>query len=352
MAFDINRGKVILRNWDTRQRELEGVGEVQGDLSKGIKREKYLFLRDGLARLASEPTIDEKIYAGIIRAMLEKLRKEFFPNPILRTFMQWKERLIIMPQLVRHFQQEREANFGHLDKRMNSMGITGLSDHLRSQLDYERERIDLPISSRFEQNAALELTLVFERKSNDYQLTTMEATLLISGEFDRKCTVPERYGLHVNHAINLLKGGAVKIEQESGQKGEKWLQLDFEYTDEKTRFPLRELLVEEGHGLDKILSDTAKLLSYSAIDQQEVLEILKTGAQAVFSPDHSDIFYLEANPRDKGLIFRDENQRVIPIHDLKTSLTQGPVLAKENPLTIKKLELSKSDHAKQNGLER
>lgn len=107
MGFEINRGKTILQNWDARQTDLEALGEVQGDLSKGIKREKYIFLRDGLARLASEPTIDEKIYAGIIRAMLDKLRKYFFPNRIVRAYKQWVERLMIMPGLIRYFANKR-----------------------------------------------------------------------------------------------------------------------------------------------------------------------------------------------------------------------------------------------------
>jgi len=67
----------------------------------------------------------------------------------------------------------------------------------------------MPVSSRFEQNGALELTLEFEKKYNRYHLISMKATLLIEGEFDRKCSIPERYGLDVNHAVYLRRGGEI-----------------------------------------------------------------------------------------------------------------------------------------------
>lgn len=340
MAFDVNRGKIILKNWDAKQRELESLGERAGDLSGGIKREKYIFLRRGLARLATDPTMDERIYAGIIRAMMEKLRKDFFPNPVLRKYMEWKERLLIMPGLVKYFKAKREQNLEVMDKRLTAMGITGLSGHLRSQLDYERERIDLPISSRFEQNGALEVTLSFEQKFNEYQIVSMEATLLAKGEYDRKCSIPERYALHVNHAIYLLKGGAVRVDQGGDLKDEKWIQLDFEHTDDNGQFPLREHVLDERFSLDKVLAEGAKELEYPAINSQQVLEIIKTGAQAVFNPANVDPFYLEANPGNKGLIFRDENQRVIPLYELKENLLERSKDPHHQQLSIKKLDLT------------
>lgn len=343
MGFEVNRGKIILKNWDQRQRELDAIGEVEGDLTRGIKREKYIFLRDGLARLYTDATIDERIYAGMIHAILEKLRKDFFPNPILRKYMTWKERLLIMPGLIKYFKEKRLQNFEQLDRRVNSMGITGLTEHLKSQLDFEREKIELPISSRFEQNGALELTLVFQKRSREYRLGAMEATLLATGEHDPKCSIPERYGLHVNHSIYLLKGGAVRLENVAGDQSETWLQLDFDHRDENGRFPLREHVLDERFSLDKILSETARELTYPAINKSEVLDIIKTGAQAVFKPENMKAFYLEANPRDKGLLFRDENQRVIPLYDLKESLVERTRSSTDQHLTIKKLDTSKRE---------
>ncbi|WP_231464811.1 hypothetical protein [Pedobacter sp. Leaf132] len=129
--------------------------------------------------------------------------------------------------------------------------------------------------------------------------------------------------MHVNHAIYLLKGGAVRIDQEAGIIGEKWIQLDFEHTDDNGQFPLREHVLNERFSLDKVLAERAKELEYPAIHAQEVLEIIKSGAQAVFSPENVDPFYLEANPGDKGVIFRNENQEVIPLYELKENLLKG-----------------------------
>lgn len=209
----VNRGKVILQNWDERQKELESSFGKDGALCRAVMSEKYIHMRSGLARLAIAPTIDERIYAGIIRAMLKKMRKEFFPRLLPRKIAEWKERFLIIPKLTRYFEREMRENFKKLDDRIQAMGITGLSGYLKDQLDFERERIALPISSRFEQDSVLEIVLHIEKsRFGNYRLDNMHATLRHLVEGERKCMIDDSYGLNINQVIYLLKGGAVSAD--------------------------------------------------------------------------------------------------------------------------------------------
>lgn len=342
MAVEINRGKLILKNWADRQRELELLGGKEGDLSSGIKREKYIFLRAGLARLEDEPTMDERIYARMIGLMLKKLEKDFFPNPIIRKYMHWKVRLMIMPGLVRYFNELRARNFDELDKRITSMGFKGLSGYLKSQLDFERAQIELPVSSRFEQNGAMEVTLRFEKNFDQYQLSTMEVTLLLPGEPERKCSIPDRYGLNVNQAAALLNGGTVRLETVQGRDEEKWVQLDFDHLDESGRFQLREHVLEKDFSLESIISGAAIDLAYPALGHPVVMDTLKNGGQVVFSPENAEIFYLQANPGARSLLFRDSNQKIISFSQLRESLTKRMLKVDDQKLSVKKFGFTKN----------
>lgn len=338
----VNRGKIILQNWDRRQKELNSSFGEDGDLFRSIKSEKYIHMRSGLARLLIAPTIDEKIYAGIIRAMLNKMRKEFFPLLLPRKIAEWKERLLIIPRLTRFFEREMKENFKKLDDRIQAMGITGLSSYLKDQLDFEREKITLPLSSRFERDSALEIVLHIEKgKYGNYRLASIDATLRHPVEGQRKCMIDDRYGLNINQVIYLLKGGAVRTDGDQ-LKGEKWLQVDFEHMDSTGKFPIRELLAEQGFSAQELLKKVADELKFPAIDRPEVLEMIKNGGQALFKLESTGTFYLEANPKQKALVFRDEEQRLIPLEVLKKKITAHKAAVNEQYPAISRLKTKKS----------
>ncbi|MDQ0966844.1 hypothetical protein QFZ20_002247 [Flavobacterium sp. W4I14] len=354
MASPLNRGKVILQNWDERQKELEALIGTGASLKRSIKMRKYVYLRDGLARLGISPTVDERIYAGIIRAMLKKMLKKFFPNLILRKINEWKERYLIMPRLTKMFKAQREENLSVLDKRMHGIGITGLSDHLKSELDFEREKVELPLTGRFEQDHVLAVTLQLEKDGYEgYGLTRIDASLMAAENDDRKCSIPSGYNLQMNQIINLLKGGAVKVDANafiSGESGEKWLQLDLDRMDPKGNFSLCELILEDRDSIDKLVVRTASEIGYHGINTPEVLEMLKTGARAAFNLERTGRFYVQADPRLKALQFRDEHLHAISIEKLKQKLLQGRSLSSQQPQTVKALKIV-NDKNKNKGIE-
>jgi hypothetical protein len=346
MAFPLNRGKVILQNWDERQKELENLSGPDAGLGRSITLQKYVYLRAGLARLDISPTVDERIYAGIIRAMLKKMLKEFFPNLILRKINEWKMRYLIMPRLTKMFSAQREENLSMLDKRIHEMGIKGLSGYLKSRLDFEREKIELPLSARFEQEHVLAVTLQLEKDGFfGYELARIDASLMGAEDNDRKCSVPGEYKLQMNQIINLLKGAAVKVDTrafnsgESGKSGEKWLQLDFDRMDSTGNFSVCELILDDRDSIEKIIVRTASEIGYHAINTPEVVEILKTGAQAAFNLETTGRFYVQTDLRLKALQFRDEYRQIIPLERLKQQLSRGRSLSAQKPQVIKKLKI-------------
>ncbi|MGN7988721.1 hypothetical protein ACTJKC_15335 [Pedobacter sp. 22226] len=342
MAPAVNRGKIILKNWDERQKQLESSFGEDGGIFQSIRSEKYIYMRSGLARLLIAPSIDEKIYAGIIMAMLKNMRKEFFPHLFIRKIAEWKERFLTIPRLTRYFEREMNENFNKLDDRIRAMGITGLSPYLKDQLDFEREKIALPISSRFEQDSALEIVLHIEKsRYGGYRLDNLHATLHHPAEGECQCMIDGRHGLNINQVIYLLKGGAVSVTVDHS-KAEKWLQIDFESMDATGKFPLRELFVEEGFRAPDLLKKVAEELKYPAIDRSEVLEMINNGAQVPFKLESTGMFYLEANPKQKELVFRDEKQRLIPMEVLKKKITAHKAAVNEQYPAIIKLKTKKS----------
>jgi len=347
MGFKVNRGKVILNNWDARQKELDAVVEVDADLKKAISREKYIYLRDGLARLIPDATLDERIYAGIIKTILKKLRRDFFPNPIVRTYMQWKEQLLIMPKLVKYFKDSKAKNLEMLNKRVSDMGVSGLSDYLSTKLDYESEKVELPLSSRFEQNGALEVTLSFEKHANEYQLLSLAATLRLKDGITRKCSIPEGYGLNINHAVNLLQGRAVRLARGGQGDSERWLELDFDRLDEKGRLPIREHVPEDAFSLEKVLAATAREMNYPALADPEVLHALKNGAEVCFRPEQAEAIYLSANPGERTVAFCDQKQRPIPKMKLQNYFSLNHSAARQQQVSVIKLGKNISTHQHQ-----
>jgi hypothetical protein len=342
METGVNRGKIILKNWDERQKELRSSFGEESDLYKAVLSEKYIHMRSGLARLSIAPSIDERIYAGIIRAMLKKMRREFFPFLLPRKIAEWKEKFLIIPRLTRYFERKMDENFKKLDDRIQAIGITGLSDYLKNQLDFERENIALPISSRFEQDSALEVVIHIEKsRYGDYRLDNLHAVLRNSVEGERSCVIDDKYGLNINHVIHLLKGGAVLADVDHS-RGERWLQIDFESMDAAGNFPVRELFVEGGFSAAELLKKVADELNFSSIDRPEVLEIIKGGAQAVFKLESTGTFYLEANPKKGELIFRDEQQALIPMDALKKKMLEHKHTDNEKYPAIMKLKTKKS----------
>ncbi len=343
MAFPLNRGKVILQNWDEHHKELENLSGPDAGLGRSITLQKYVYLRAGLARLNISPTLDERIYAAIIRAMLKKMLKEFFPNLILRKINEWKLRYLIMPGLTKMFSAQREENLSMLDKRMHEMGIKGLSGYLKSQLDFEREKIELPLSARFEQEHVLAATLQLEKDGFfGYELARIDATLMGAEDNDRKCSIAGEYKLQIDQIINLLKGAAVKVDTRafnSVESGEKWLQLDFERMDSTGNFSVCELILDDRDSIEKIIVRAASEIGYHGINTPGVVEILKTGAQAAFNLETTGRFYVQADPRLKTLQYRDEHQQVIPLEKLRQQLSLGRSLSAQKPQVIKKLKI-------------
>lgn len=277
--------------------------------------------------------------------------KEFFPNLIRRKINEWKERYLIMPRLTKMFKAQREETLSVLGKRIHEMDIIGLSDHLKSQLDFEREKIELPLSGRFEQEHVVAVTLHLEKDGYaGYSLIRIDACLMSAENEERKCSIPGEYHLQMDQIINLLKGGAVKVDASAFMSGEKWLQLDLERMDPKGNLSVCERILEDRDSIDKLVVRAASEIGYHGINTPEVVEILKTGAQAAFNLEKTGRFYVQADPKLKALQFRDEHQHIIPVEKLKLQLSQCTSLYSQKKQTVKALKIV-NDKKRNKGIE-
>ena len=198
--------------------------------------------------------------------------------------------------------------------------------------------------SRFQQNETLDITLHLEKDGYViYKLSQMEALLSNHILDEQKHSLLDaNYNLHVNHAICLLKGGAVLIDTNgTNSMEEKWLQLDMNHIDCAGTAPLRELIVEEPFRLEQVLKDTASNINYPGLYGPEVLAVLAKGAQAAFRLEHKRLFYLEADPRHRALKFRNESQQTIPMELIRDKIMAGKLRQPKINLPEKKVGLSK-----------
>lgn len=108
------------------------------------------------------------------------------------------------------------------------------------------------------------------------------------------------------------------------------------------KFPLRELFVQEDSRAAELLKRVARELEFIAIDRPEVLEMIKNGSQAEFKLESTGVFYMEANPKQKELVFRDEQQKLIPMEVLKKKILAHKASGKEQYPAISKLKTKKS----------
>jgi hypothetical protein len=342
MVHQVNRGAEILKNWDRYQLGLENsIGDGMPD--SGIKKEKYNFLVAGLARLSVQPSIDERIYSSMIAAMVKKLRKEIYPNLLLRTLVFLRERLFRIPKIRRELEKSKQENFIRLDKAVKNMGIDNISGYLADQLDHERSTVALSLVSRFHGDNSLELYLNIGKDGNgNYQLDNISASLFVPGEMSRQCLLDSRYRFTVEHIYNLLMGRAVMTSRNGSETTEKWVQIDFGRTDENGFYQLRENHVERGFELDQMLRSASVNIGYAGINNPEALKLLADGAQVLFKIEGLGVFSLEASPKHSELVFRDGKQQVIPVVDLKQKLTDYRLLANTVLPVINKLKTKRS----------
>lgn len=324
MNRNVNRAEQLWNNWEEKQKQLQSLSGLGEESSLAIKQRKYDFLREGLYRIAANPTEKEQLPVQVIRSVTDKLQKQLYPNPVLRFLHRVKVALYDKPAHLRQFQKQRAENLESLKGQLKASGFASFNGRLESYLDYETLKVNIPITSQLNDKGRLDITLNMERDNfGHYHFSQYQATVLRDGESksfnfqpDSKITAME--------AANLLDGRAIRksFETADGSHSQKWVQLDFKNRDADGHPKLQEF--HEGYAYD-LKSELLKLsvqVGVAGLAKDKIIQSLEAGNMAVFEVRDKGPYYLNANPADQSLSLYDKDKKPLETARLLKEIRQ------------------------------
>jgi hypothetical protein len=350
MNGQINRANQLWQNWQAQQKMLEGMFMGGNMPDKSFRQEKYHFLQQGISRIAAHPSPDEKIVLGLLKGITAKLEKELYPNRFLRFAVRLKNKLYDQPRYLRQQAALRAENLDTLAVYLDSKGLGSFSGRLENYLDYERDKVNIELSTQLSGSKRLEVTLHLEKDgSGHYQLPAFTAAIV---ETDapgqkREYTFEADGWTDIKTATNLLEGRAVfsiRQQQQEQNYDYTWVQLDFNPQD-NGKGTWQEYRYDYGFDPYSYAAELARTTGIPAIADDKVLCHLEKGnAVSVKCPASGETFFLQANPGDKNILIRDVNEKIIAADTL---VQRQQALKKQDLANSQKLSRKRTPHNKQ-----
>ncbi|NII83123.1 hypothetical protein [Pedobacter sp. SG908] len=347
----INRAEQLYLAWEERQKSLDRLMGANLDERK-IRQLKYQFLSQGLFRVSVRPSEMERLYIQLLRSVTAKLRRQLYPNLVLRFFVGLKAALIDKPLHLRRFFRLREENMYSLKAQLSSLGLGGMSLKLEEQLDYERQHVVLEVVRGLNTGERLSLQVSLDKEDlGNYRFAGFDASLLQVDGTEKSCFFSKSTGVDLAEAINLLQGGSVlKNYQRLDGKWEKsWMRVNDIAKDFSTAPLLFSSGIDQDYDLKKQLLDHAIALECYVISTELVLRGLEQGNRMEISVPGKDKFYIRAGPFENRLEFFDSAKKEIDFEKLKDMF----VPVKTEPLfelgTVKPLDQSKESQLELSG---
>jgi hypothetical protein len=338
MQHTINRAEQLWKNWEAQQKELENITGLGTDNPKAVIQQKYDFLRRGLNRISVNPSPAEKLYTHVIAAVANKLQKTLYPNRGARFVHRLKARLYDKPKEIRQFLELKEKTLNGSSAVLHLKGLGNIAGGLENILDFERPKIDIPISAQINGTKSLDITLNIEKNgTEEYHLPRFTARLT-----DDKN--PE--GLDMQKVAGLMQGRAVSIyyRDQLGHHDFKWIQLDFDAKIDDGNPRLKEYTPDYDYDPEKVLMQLADELGLPSLSQKKALYDIEQGEQIAFRGYKSlnETIYLEADPGNKSILIRDKDQKSISVD----ALIEKELAEKENRDIIV-IRMRNTDHTKE-----
>lgn len=317
MTRQINRANQLWQNWQAQQKLLEGLfaGGKLPDLH--FSRQKYDFLRQGITRISVNARPEEKIVLGLLKGMCAKLEKELYLNRWVRIAVRLKHRLYDRPRYLKQQAALRAENLDTLAVYLDSKGLGSFSGKLTDHLDYERDQVNIELSTQLGGSKRLDVTLHLEKDGSGlYQLPNFTAAIVDRGApgQKREYTFGDDAWIDIKTAANLLEGRSVfsiRQQQQEQNYDYTWVQLEFNPQD-NGKGTLQEYRYDYGFDHYTYVEELAKATNIPAIAGDKVLLHLEKGnAVTVKCPASSELLYLYANPGDKNILIRDASQKPV-----------------------------------------
>jgi len=315
----INRAEQLYLAWEDRQKSLAGLMGTGLDERK-MRQLKYQFLSHGIFRVSIRPTEMEQLYIQLLRSVTAKLRRQLYPNPVLRLLVKLKGLVYDKGMHLRRFASIRDENMYCLKSELSSLGLGAIGVKLEQRLDYERQSVRLDLIRGLNTGEKISLQVSLEKEGfGSYSFTGFNARLLQVDGSEKSCLFSKDTRVDLAEAINLLRGGSV-LKNYQGLDG-KWEKTWVRVNDTAKDFSAAPLLFSAGIGQDydlkKQLLDHAIALECYAVSSDLVLRGLEQGNRVEISVPGKDKFYIRAGPFENRLEFFDSAKKEIGFEQLK-----------------------------------
>ncbi len=353
MKKDINRAEQLWQNWEERQLRMEKLLGSSAESIRAIQREKYDFMRKGLYRLSVQPNEKEMVYLNAIALVTRNLQKKLYPNRFIRLMHQIKASLYDKPVHLRRFQHQKEAGLDLLKHQFKALGLSSYSGKLENYLDYESNRIGIPMTTQLADKSTLDIVVRLEKdKTGEYHFIDYKATVLRDGQPERSHTFNADTSVRAQEAVNLLSGRPVlkSYETADGLTAQKWIQLDLTTNLASDQYKTKEY--HHAGGLERSLNEVFPKIGITGANKKELLNELQQGNQIAYQarPPIGEMLYLEANPAEQSILIRDQNNQPVSIETLMERREDAQKLRSENTLTLVKQKESDKEQSQSLGI--
>jgi hypothetical protein len=353
MKKDINRAEQLWQNWEERQQRMEKLLGTSAENTRAIQQEKYDFMRKGLYRLSVQPNEKEKVYLNAIALVTSSLQKKLYPNRFVRLMHQIKASLYDKPMHLRRFQQQKEASLELLKHQFKALGLSSYSGKLENYLDYESNRIGIPMTTQLADKGTLDIVVHLEKdKTGEYHFKEYKATILRDGQPERSHIFDGDTTISAQEAVNLLNGRPVlkSYETADGLIAQKWIQLDITANPANDQYRTKEY--HHADGMERSLNDVFPKIGITGANKKDLLNELQQGNQIAYQarPPISEMLYLEANPAEQSILIRDQNRQPVNVETLMERKEDAQKMRVENTLTLVKQKENDKEQSQSLGI--
>jgi len=250
------------------------------------------------------------------------LERQLYPNPLTRFISRIinrirNQRYSAASERIEGLDREK------LSRTLIGLGLGDMDNKLRAGHDIEVQGLSVKHSYYVNPNERMELELTFGKGPDQlHELHAFKASLVTGnnpGE-RREYTFDRSMLVTAGQAYNLLSGRSLQLGYTDlqGEKGMKWVRLDFNNIDQEGNFKLREFNKSYGFDISKALDDIP-MKEAGLEKRQSILESLSNGERVsvkITRGNKDEDVFLEANPQFKMVQVFDAANKKIRLEDL------------------------------------
>lgn len=317
MDIQVNRAKLLWDNWEEKASKIQDLTGTMDD-NQTLKY-KYQFLTDGLHRLSVDPSEKEKIYIHAMNVVTDKLRKQLYPNPLIRLLHRIKNTLIDKPMHLLLLKEWKKESVNGLQDQLKVFGLQHFAGKLNKELDFEREIIDLKSQSNVNGNDKLEVRVHLEKLGESgYHLNGYTATLTSENGETKSATFSPENNIKLTEALNLLQGRPIykSLQNPDTMISKNWVQLEQSAGKVLGKMDLVSFAPNYEYDLRQVLLDASIQLEVYGISVNAVQKGIEAGNKVAFEVEGKGKFYVASDPQEKALKFFDIQDKPITFSNL------------------------------------